>query len=154
MIRDRVLTRRQLDARLTRLRLLGDQQRPHRGWIRAVRDALGMSSTALASRMGISQQTVSEMERSENLDTIKLETLRRVADALECDLVYALVPRTSLDDSVRRQARRRAEQHLAAVAHHSRLENQEVSDNLTAAHLEDLAAQFAERRGLWSETVA
>ena len=77
MPRDRALTRRQLDASLTRLRLLGDHPRPHRGWIRAVRDALGMSSIALAARMGVSQQTVSEMERSENLDTIKLETLRR-----------------------------------------------------------------------------
>jgi predicted DNA-binding mobile mystery protein A len=142
-----------LDASLTRLRLLGDHPRPHRGWIRAVRDALGMSSIALAARMGVSQQTVSEMERSENLDTIKLETLRRAAEALDCDLVYALVPRTSLDDSVSRQARRRAEQHLAAVAPHSRLEDQTVSDDLTAAHIEDLAAQFTDSRGLWSETL-
>lgn len=143
-----------MDARLTRLRLLGEQRRPHRGWIRAVRDALGMSSTALAARLGVSQQTVSEMERSENLDTIKLETLRRVADALECDLVYALVPRSSLDDSVNRQARRRAEQHLGVVAHHSRLEDQSVSEDLTNDHLEDLTTHFAASRGLWNESVA
>lgn len=154
MIRDRVLTRRQMDARLTRLRLLGAQPRPHRGWIRAVRDALGMSSTVLAAKLGVSQQAVSEIERSENLDTIKLDTLRRVADALDCDLVYALVPRTSLEESVHRQARRRAEQHLAVVAHHSRLEDQEVSPELTASHIEDLATHFADHRGLWSETVA
>ncbi len=152
MTKNGAQARRQLDARLQPLRPLAGEARPHRGWVRAIRDALGMSSTELAARMGISQQTVPSLERSELHDTIKLETLRRAAGALDCDLVYVLVPRTSLDDAVRAQARRKAARHLAPVAHHSRLEDQAVGDDDTAAELDDLADRFIDRRGLWSDT--
>jgi predicted DNA-binding mobile mystery protein A len=146
--------RRHLDARLDPLRGLANQARPPRGWVRAIRDALGMSSTELAGRMGVRQSSVSELERSEELETVKLETLRRAADALDCDLVYALVPRTSLEEAVRAQARRKAERYLAPIAHHMRLEDQSVGDDDAAAQLEELAAGFVDRRGLWSEEPA
>jgi len=75
--RSNSLARRRLDARLQALRPLADVPRPHRGWIRAIRDALGMSGTELAVRLGVSQQTIHDLERSEQHDTMKLETLRR-----------------------------------------------------------------------------
>lgn len=143
--------RRRLDARLQRFRPLVDEPRPHRGWIRAIRDALGMSSTELATRLGVSQKTVPDLERSELRDTIKLETLRRTADALDCDLVYFLLPRTSLDEAVKTQARRKAARHLGPVAHHSRLEDQAVTNDDTAAQVEEIAAQLIDRRGLWAD---
>jgi predicted DNA-binding mobile mystery protein A len=111
-----------------------------------------MSSTELAARIGVSQQTIPDIERSELHDTIKLETLRRAADALDCDLVYFLLPRTSLDEAVRRQAGRKAARHLGPLAHHSRLEDQALTIDDTTAQLDELAARFIDRRGLWSET--
>ena len=150
MASNRDQARRQLDERLQRFRPLVDEPRPHRGWIRAVRDALGMSSTELAARIGISQQTVHDLELSELHDTIKLETLRRVADALDSDLVYFLVPRKSLDEAVIEQARKKAAEHLAPIAHHSRLEDQSLTSDDAAAELDEVAAQFVDRRGLWS----
>jgi len=143
--------RRRLDARLQLLRPLVDEPRPHKGWIRAIRDALGMSSTELAARMGVSQQAIPDLERSEVRDTIKVDTLRRAADALDCDLVCLLVPRTSLDHAVKAQARRRAASHLGPVAHHSRLEDQQVTDDDTNAQLDELAVRFIDRRGLWAD---
>ena len=151
MARNNAQARRQLEARLDRLRPLTGTARPHRGWIRAIRDALGMSSTELADRMGISQQTVPYLEQSEQHNTIKLETLRRAADALDCDLEYVLLPRTNLDEAVKTQARRKAARHLKPVAHHSRLEDQSVSDRDTEAELDELAARFIDHRGLWSD---
>ncbi len=144
--------RSRLDARLKRLRTLGEEPRPHRGWIRAIRDALGMSGRELATRMGVSQQTIPDIERSEQRGTIKLETLQRAAEALDCDLVYVLLPRRSLDELVTAQARRKAARHLSPVAHHSRLEDQAATYGDTAAQLDDLAAQFVDRRGLWTES--
>jgi predicted DNA-binding mobile mystery protein A len=143
--------RRKLDDRFERLRPLAREPRPHKGWIRAIRDALGMSGTELAARIGVSQQRVPQMERSELDETITLETLRRVADALDSDLVYALQPRTSLQNAVEEQARRKAAQHLESVAHHSRLENQLPSDEDQATQLEELADSLVDRRGLWTE---
>ena len=139
-----------MGPRLEQLGPLVDEPRPHRGWVRAIRDALGMSSTELAARLGVIQQSVPDLERSEVHGTIKLETLRRAAEALDCDLVYFLVPRTTLDKAVKDQALRKAAQHLRPVAHHSRLEDQAVSDDDTAAQLEELAAGYVDRRGLWS----
>ncbi len=151
MTTDRTVARRRLDARLTLMRQVVDQPAPHRGWIRAIRDALGMSSTELAVRMKVTQQNVSELEQREVRGTVTLDTLRRAAAALDCDLVYALVPRTSLDEAVRAQASRKAAQLLQPVAHHSRLENQSVGDDAAAEQLDELADGFIDRRGLWAD---
>lgn len=122
--------------------------------MRAIRDALGMTSAELAERMGLTQQTVIDLERSEAHDTIKLETLRRAANALDCDLVYFLIPRTGLEDAVRSQALQKARRHIGRVAHHSRLEDQAIDAEQTNAQLDELAAQFIDRRGLWSKPPA
>lgn len=113
-----------------------------------------MSGRELADRLGVTQQTIPDIERSEQAQTIKLETLRRAANALECDLVYVLVPRRSLDDTVWEQARRKATEHLGAVAHHSRLEDQSVTADDAAAQIDEIAAQLVDRRGLWTDTDA
>lgn len=152
MAKNNVQARQRLDQRFRRLRPLADEPRPHKGWIRAIRDALGMSSTELAARIGVSQQRVSQIEHSEVQETITLETLRRAANALDCDLVYILEPRTSLDEAVREQAHKKAARHLAPLAHHSRLEDQALSDDDEAAQLEEFASRFIDRKGLWSET--
>ncbi len=152
MPRTFALARRHLDNRLRPFRPLVNQPRPPRGYIRAIRDALGMSSGELAARLGIRQPSIIDLERSEELGTIKLDTLRRVADALGCDLAYALVPRTSLDDMVRAQALRKATSHLAGVAHHMRLEDQAVGPDDTRAQLVEVADHYLDRRGLWTET--
>lgn len=147
MKNQRAVARKRLDERLARV---PDLARPHKGWIRALRDALGMSSADLARRMGISQQRVPAIERGEQEMTIKLDTLMRAADALDCKLVYALVPRTSLDDTVNGQARRRAAEQLRRITQHSRLEDQQPADADLAEQIEELAADLAEQRGLWS----
>ena len=145
----RAVARSRLDASLSRM---PDLARPNKGWVRALRDALGMSSADLARRMGVSQQRVPAIERGERDMTIKLDTLRRAADALDCDLVYALVPRTSLDDMVQHQARRQAAEHLRRVTQHSRLEDQQPTAADLNEQTEELAADLADRRGLWNDT--
>ncbi|MXX01212.1 MAG: mobile mystery protein A [Acidimicrobiia bacterium] len=140
-----------MDERYRRLDPLSQMLRPHRGWIRAVRDALGMSGAELGHRLGISQQRVAALEQAEIQLSIQLDTLARAADALNCHLVYALVPRTSLTEAVKAQARSKATQILLRAAHHSRLENQAGSDSLDA-RIEDLAETFVDRRGLWNDS--
>ena len=104
--------------------------------------------------MGVTQPTIPDIERSEQRETIKLETLRRAADALGCDLVYFLLPRASLQEFVELQARRKAVRHLDWAAHHSRLEDQAVTEEDTYAQLDDLVDQFIDRRGLWTDSAA
>jgi predicted DNA-binding mobile mystery protein A len=113
-----------------------------------------MSGAELAARMGVSQSTVADLESSEVNGTIKLDTLRRAAAALDCDVIYFLVPQSSLHDAVAGQARRKAAEHLAPVAHHSRLEDQELDRDTAAEELEAFAAGLVDRRGLWSDNRA
>lgn len=101
--------------------------------------------------MGVAQQRITQLEHNEIHDRIQLGTLRQAADALECDLVYVLLPRTSLDLTARSQARRKATAIIAEVAHHSRLEDQALTPTQTAAQIERLADQLIDQRGLWRE---
>jgi predicted DNA-binding mobile mystery protein A len=145
----RTAARRRLDERYHAVERL--RARPRLGWVRAVRDALGMSTRQLASRMGVSQPTVVQLEKSELNETIQLATLRRAADALNCDLVYALVPRDgSLERAVGTQALRRAQAIVRAVDRSMALEDQAVPD--AAGHgLNRVAAELAVSRRLWDE---
>ena len=125
--------------------------RPARGWIRAIRDALGMNSRQLAARMGQSQSAVTQLEQSEVSGSARLESLRRAAAALNCDLVYAFVPRTSLDQIVRDKARDLAKHDLAAINRSMQLEDQGLSEAQLDERIDEYAARLIEERGLWDE---
>ena len=102
--------------------------RPTRGWIRAIREALGMTTTQLAARLEISQPTLHAIEKSEMLRSIKLNTLERTARGLDCQLVYALVPRKPLQEMVLERVRATTERQLKATGHSMALEAQGVDD--------------------------
>lgn len=97
---------------------------PRGGWLRAIRDALGVPSAVLARRLGLNQSSVIRLEQNESDGVIQLDTLRRVADALGCELVYALIPRRSLDETLRGRAREIALAELRSVEHTMALEDQ------------------------------
>ena len=109
-----------------------------------------MSAAALAARMGITSGAVTRLEQSEAADRIRLDTLRRAADALDCDLIYLLVPRRRLTTVVRERARELAHWQVAAVEQTMSLEDQATGQ---AREMEDqLTEQLLERGGLWSGT--
>jgi len=68
-------------------------RRPERGWIRTIRDALGVSGPRLARKLGVSKQRISALEKAEIEGRASLNSIRQAAEVLDCDLVYALVPR-------------------------------------------------------------
>jgi predicted DNA-binding mobile mystery protein A len=119
--------RQALDARLQHLNRSEQYTPPARGWVRAIREALGMSRAELGARMGIKPASVSDLETSEADRRIKLATLARAADAMDCDLVYALIPRTALKETVERAARAKITPHLVAVTRTMELEDQAAS---------------------------
>ena len=137
-----------LDSHFDDWQPLRELARPPRGWIRAVREALGMSAAALAGRLGITAGAVIRLEQSEAADRARLETLRRAADALGCDLVYLLVPRRPLSAVVRDRARELANAQIAAVEQTMRLEDQATGQ---ASPLEDeLTDRLLKSGRLWS----
>jgi predicted DNA-binding mobile mystery protein A len=144
---------RHLDKRFARLRTLTQAPRPPKGWLRAIRDALGMTTTQFAKRLGVSQPRIIKLEKSEADGAITLHTLQKAAAALGCRVIYALVPEKPLADTVRERAALVAERQSSAVEHTMRLEDQAVRDK-RAAH--DLRQQMIEEllrhpARLWDE---
>lgn len=151
MSTERVTARRLLDKRLKLIPNFRALERPPRGWIRAIRDALGMSAGQVGARMGVSQPRVSAVEKSEVDGSLTLASLENAARALNCRLVYALVPETSLDTIVRRRAEHVARRQLARTAHSMALEDQRADPADEDAQLQSLVARLVETAGpkLW-----
>lgn len=119
---------RQLDARLRPLRAFANTSRPRRGWIRAVRRALGMTQPQLAARVGLTRQSLNDLENAEAGGRITLESLERVAHALGCRLTYAIVPAAeSLVATRAKRAEELADRKLKAISHSMKLEAQGVT---------------------------
>lgn len=144
--------RKALDDRLSSPALENRLHPPHRGWIRAIREALGMTRLQLAARLGVAPQTVATIEKSEAGATIQLGTLRRTAAALDCTLVYALVPNRPLEEAVRQRARAIALRDLGRVAHSMRLEDQATGDADLEERVADYMRDRVRDRDLWNET--
>ena len=143
----------QLDDRLGNYRNLANQKRPHKGWIRAIRDALGMTASQLGRRARVSQQAITQAERSEAEDKISLSTLRKLGNAMDCTLVYALVPNSTLDDVLTRRTKEVARRTLERTEHTMALEAQDVSKEQIQKHVDMLARQLYQTlpRNLWDQ---
>lgn len=135
-------------------RLLGNTEAlraihgPSDGWLRAIREALGLPIRALAARAGLSNTAALSAERNEARGTISINQLRRMADALDCELVYALVPRRDLSTVVGEQAEKLAREEVLAVAHSMSIENQRPLDDFLCKQIDARKRQLLE--GPWS----
>ena len=101
---------------------------PRGGWVRAIREALGMSAKQLGTRVRVTRQTIENFERSEARGKITLDSLNKLAKALGCRVAYALVPEKPLSEIQRDQARAVAEGLLKTASHSMKLEAQSVSE--------------------------
>ncbi len=144
MKKKKKLIRNQLDAAMQKLRPLLGISIPPKGWIRAIRDALGMSARQLADRLEVTHQRVDEIERHELRGSVTLKAMRRVAEKLDCVFVYALVPRTTLEKTLYEQARQVAQRRLSRVSHTMSLENQELSSEDQKNALNDLTEELVD----------
>jgi len=143
----------QLDQSLLELRAALEQLRrqpPAGGWLAAVRSALGMPVAALARRLHVTPATARAYEQGELEGTITLATLRRAADALDADLIYAIVPRAPVAAQLATRARELARQQVDPVAHTMALESQDLSQATRERAIEELAEELIRTpRSLW-----
>jgi predicted DNA-binding mobile mystery protein A len=144
---------RHLDKRFSSLRTFTNLQRPPRGWLRAIRNALGMTTAQYGKRLGVSQPRIVELEKSEQNGNVTLSTLQRAAEALGCRLVYVLVPERPLAEVVKERAELIAERQSKAIEHTMRLEDQAVRDKKAARALREQAIEDLLKRParLWDE---
>ena len=100
-------------------------QRPQRGWIAAIREVSGVSLRELASKLGVRHQSVAALEKAEAEDRVTLKHLRQAAEALNCELVYALIPKKgTIRDLAEAKIREEVSERVLAVEHTMALEEQ------------------------------
>lgn len=102
---------------------------PHEGWLKTIRKLLGMTVEQLATRCGVSRQRILQIEKDEVLKHLTVHTLEKVADKLDCMLVYALIPKKDLVTMIEEQARKQVVARLQNVSHSMALEDQRVESD-------------------------
>jgi len=146
------IIRKQLDESLSRFASIASVNRPMKGWIRAIRDALGMNMRQFADRLGVSKSRIPRIEQDEIKGSLTLKTMKRVADELDCVFVYGFVPRTSLNDTVRKQAVIAAQRRMNRLMHTMRLEAQGFSSKNVKKAFDNLVEEMIDSPSiLWEE---
>ena len=125
----------QTEELLRPFRRIAQASAPRNGWVRAIREALGMSAVQLAARLNVTRQSIEDLERNEVSGKITLERLNKLAGAMNCRVVYALVPEQPLAAIQRDRAHTIARRQLQPVSHSMKLEAQGVSQKAEARQL-------------------
>lgn len=148
------LARQQLDRRLDALRdKIHLLQVPRDGWVSSLRHALAMTQENLAKRMGVSRQAIGQLEQREMDGSATLKALEQAAQALGGKLVYAIVPRTSINRTLEERALEIASRITGSARHTMRLEDQEPDSDLHHRTLE-LAKQLLDSpEELWVDQI-
>lgn len=123
----RVLQIRALDKKTFDLKSAKNIVPQPSGWIKTVREAIGMTVSQLAARLGVTQPRITKMESNE--DNLKLSTMKKAAEAMNCEFVYYFKPRTTFQNLVDEQAQKKAAEVLKTVNVNMALENQEIAED-------------------------
>jgi len=126
---------------------------PKKGWIRTLREALGMSSYVLANRMGCSRENITSIEQRERKGNISLKILEQVAQAMNCKLVYCFVPIEPLDKILEAQAKKIAKKQIRSVNHSMKLEQQGLNPKQLRQQEDDLVQELLKGnpKNLWDK---
>ena len=146
------IIREQLDDTLSHFSSIASVNRPMKGWIRAIRDALGMNMRQFANRLRVGKSRIPRIEQDEITGSLTLKTMNRVADKLDCVFVYGFVPRTSLDNTVRKQASIVTQRRMNRLMHTMNLEAQGLSPENTKKAFDSMVEEIIDSPSiLWEK---
>ncbi|MET0066226.1 MAG: mobile mystery protein A [Candidatus Thiodiazotropha sp.] len=148
------VVQKQYREHITRVRhQLKDLTMPSEGWLRTARKALGMSGAQLARRLGVTRAMVSNTERAEQDGGVTLKTLQNMAQAMDCRLVYAIIPEQEIEAILQARAYKKAREQVMAAGVQMALEAQTLSQDKLDEQVQRLARDILEKRGsqLWNE---
>ena len=142
------LAKAQVERRLKTLRGAFKDAKVRSGWIRYMRQAMGMTLKNLAKAAGISIPTVAQAERKEKEGKVNIETLKKMASAMDCEFVYALVPKKSVQKIRKERALAKAKSILLRADVHMTLEDQVVKQKLSE-RVDRLAEKLLKKGDIW-----
>jgi len=128
--------------------------RPNEGWLKTVRVALGMTGPQLAKKLGITKARVWKIEQEEPAGSLTIKTMESMAEAMECQFVYAVVPRENVEVIIRQRAIDKARSQVLLASTHMALENQSLSNHLIDIEIERVASEILQKlpSDFWDES--
>jgi predicted DNA-binding mobile mystery protein A len=136
--------RKIIQQKLNRFSKLNEPMPPS-GWLKAIRKSLGLTIRQLADRVGVSHGSIDQIEKREPQKKVTLESLEQIANAMDCKVVYAIVPidpNETLDDIIKRRAYEAAKEIVAEVSHTMRLEAQGINQKQVNEEISRVAAEL------------
>lgn len=143
---------RSLDQKLSPFKKAAKIPKPSNGWLKVIRKTLGMTSTQLAKKTGLSQPRISQIEQHEATGQLRIATLQKLASAMDLELVYGFAPTTSLEDQLKKQATKIAKKRLERMQHSMKLEQQGISEAEKRELLENVVQELIEElpKNFWN----
>jgi predicted DNA-binding mobile mystery protein A len=145
--------RRMLDEALRPWRTAASNRPPRGGWLKTIRTALGMTTQQAGTRLGVSQSRMFRIEQAEADGSLSLKNLRDAANALDCDLVYAVVPRRPISEVLSERAQAKAKTFVDRVLHSMALEAQSPAEASAQEMIDERARSLlaGPLRRLWDD---
>lgn len=138
----------QIETRLKKLRRVIDETQVSPGWIYYIRHALNLTLENLAKRANLTKATVQQIEKREVQGRITLATLKKLANAMDCEFIYAIVPKSELKAFLFEKAYRKAEYIIKSADVHMTLEDQKVTEGIEQ-RIKRLAHDLMDRGDIW-----
>jgi predicted DNA-binding mobile mystery protein A len=138
----------QIERRLKVIRTAFREAKVRPGWIKYMRQAIGMTQQNLAERVKVSKATVAQAESGEAKGKVTVDTLKKMAEGMECEFVYAFVPKGTISAIQKEEALKKAKRLLLKADTHMTLEDQRVERDLNN-RIEDLANTLIKKGDVW-----
>jgi len=142
------LAMQQIERRLKNLRLVAKDAHIRMGWISYMRKAMCMSQSLLAKAAGLNQVTVLQIEKREIDGKVTIQTMRKIAAAMECEFVYAIIPKQELTEFLKKKALAKAARIIRNVDVHMTLEDQRVSEDINE-RIKRVAEDLLAKGDIW-----
>jgi len=142
------LAMKQIERRLENLRSIAKDTNVRTGWIAYMRQAMSMTLSSLAKATGLSPATVQQIEKREKAGKVTIETMKKIAAAMECEFVYALIPKQALGDFLKKKATAKATRIIREADVHMTLEDQRVSEDIKE-RIDRIAEDLLAKGDIW-----
>jgi len=126
---------------------------PLEGWLRTIRNALGMSGVQLAKRLGVTKARIAKVEQDELGGGVTLKTMKRMAEAMNCRFVYAIIPDEDIEQVLEEQALKKSKARVKAASTHMALEAQSLDQHTLDSEIKRIASKIVREKpsDLWSD---
>jgi predicted DNA-binding mobile mystery protein A len=142
------LAMKQINKRLGKLRPLITETQIRSGWISYLRQALCMTLAKLAERSQSNLSTVQQIEKREAEGKVTLQTMKKIAAAMDCEFIYAMVPKKDLPLYLKQIATKKATSIIKQADVHMALEDQKVNEDIKE-RISRLAEDLLQKGDIW-----